>query len=489
MPISPQMYQRISFDEANPMLTGMRTGMDLASQGIKLGALPDELQNQSKAEKLKNALSQIDLNFAPQTKQANLNLLQAQTPHLQAQTNLINQQSQYFGPETLARIAQMNAATNKDTMLTNNPLLNLNGIGGEYGAYLYLKQHPELAGNINIPAAPNAPGAQTQPTPGQPSLPPLNQNQQANVVNNVTGALGNTPMTVGTPGQPASLADDLLRNMQQQRDAKTAQGKLAATRANAYSFAAMPVDMKNSSIAQAIAFGYDPTEASKLMTGDANTPAKTLTELGKMKGYDQDPGTWPEMIFAPTSATRTQTQRRNASLAELNVLGNRISEYTAPYASRVAGYSLSQIADAIKNEDPDKQAKFLAATILQPDLNATRIKVMSGQVGIGALKEIGAAAQNKFKLLQPTITPEVYQKANKIADSLLDEASTAANKASYTPLGKTSTSQNAMKNAKTNEKQPGTNVGVSSVKMPDGSVWQVPADKVQEAIKRGGQQL
>lgn len=89
MPISPMYFNPLSFQQASPFLTGFQAGTNIGSQNLaNVGtSLQNQLlaarvpyagqmsQAQLKQAQLQNALSQNTLNYAPQTSQANLNVM------------------------------------------------------------------------------------------------------------------------------------------------------------------------------------------------------------------------------------------------------------------------------------------------------------------------------------------------------------------------------------------------------------------------------
>jgi hypothetical protein len=81
-------------------------------QGFQLGMSPFVAQQELEKNKLANALAKVNLQYAPQTAEAELAYKQAQTPYLQAQTNQTNLQSQYYPQDIMSQIALRGAQTN-----------------------------------------------------------------------------------------------------------------------------------------------------------------------------------------------------------------------------------------------------------------------------------------------------------------------------------------------------------------------------------------
>lgn len=517
MPISPMSFPVLSPEQAAPNVFGMQRGADLFKSMTQNAFLPQTLSEELKAKQIQNVIDQVKAQYAPQMTQAELSYKQAQTPNIQAQTSLLGEQAKYFGPEALSKIGLQkaetaltgeqaknygpniqseiglrNAQTAHQQFLNNNPLLSMPGLPGQYGAVMYLKNHPEL--NVNPGNGPVAPQ-----TNGSPASLPLGPGQVNNLTKNISSGMPGTNLTMSNPeinqlktvpnllgnsplmGNPiGNPSDSLFDSIQKQTAAHLAQGQLALTRSQGYNFSQMPVDMRNYTLAQATAFGYDPMQASgHLLAGN------TLQDLAKNKGYDEDPASWPNPVYAATGATRNTIQRRNSALSELNVLDKQILEATAPYAQRFYGWSPTQVKDAvgvlsssqpkdfanqISNYKEEEQAKFLAARMITPEYNALRIKMMQGDVGIEALRHVGENSLNQFKTFESLLTPSVYKKANEYANQWLKDAVGAANNSVERPL-QGSGAKNVISGP------------MVRVQKPDGSIISLPREGAQKLLK------
>lgn len=127
MPIQPIDFEPLTFDQANPFLTGVQRGEQLVGGGLEnqQRALANALakaqlpyaapsaQAQLQAQQLANALKQNDLNYAPQMSQADLAYKQAQTPYLRAQTGLVDQQSKYYPFDELIKAQAANQSSSR----------------------------------------------------------------------------------------------------------------------------------------------------------------------------------------------------------------------------------------------------------------------------------------------------------------------------------------------------------------------------------------
>lgn len=188
----------------------------------------------------------------------------------------------------------------------------------------------------------------------------------------------------------------------------------------------IPVDARRAYIAQSMGMGYDLTEATDALKN--NVP---ISELAKKKGFD--PSNMPTPIFGTTVGSLTQVQKRQQALSEINSLNPTLTEAIKPYSQRIAGYSPTQIASAIKGDDPDQQARFLAARALVPEMTALRARAMGANIGIETLREITNSSMGHIQVFESLVDPSVYEKAQQYVDKWLTDAVTKANKVGLQP--------------------------------------------------------
>lgn len=87
--ISPGAWQT----QGNEFLEGLIPAL---AAGLKLGAMPKQMQQESQQRELQNALQKIALQYAPQNAQADLDYKGAQMGLMGAQTNSVNQETSYL---------------------------------------------------------------------------------------------------------------------------------------------------------------------------------------------------------------------------------------------------------------------------------------------------------------------------------------------------------------------------------------------------------
>lgn len=452
-------FQPESFQQANPLLSGIQAGQgiysnaqNIYSRGIQNQYLPQTLQQQLQQLQLRNAQLGIQNQYMPGQLQANIGLTQAQTGTQQAMPAYYRAQTGLIGTEAA-----------KNQFLLNNPMMMLPGIAGQLGGYLWLQQHnPSLFNQVNG----GSPIPQTQPTaaPTQNNVPPstmsmapqnsalfgpqnpapaqiagfpASQNavipNAANANNMPQNALAATPSIMpsaqnpnGMPN-PNSLGNLLLQGITLPLQKDMAMTRYYQARGQGYNWSQLPADQKDSLIAQATGMGVDPNKALPYFM-QGGTIQGMATQLGL------DPNNLPDPIYPATKGSLTQIQRRQQALSEINTINPVLTSAIAPYATRFDGYSPSQIADSISNDNPDQQARYLAARALQPEMSALRVKAMGGQVGIQAIQEITNSSMGNLKAFGPLINPQVYKASQQYLDQWIQQAAQTANKSLYNRL-------------------------------------------------------
>lgn len=218
-------------------------------------------------------------------------------------------------------------------------------------------------------------------------------------------------------------------------------------------------------IAMAQGMGITPMEAAKYIAKGVS-----LKDLAKQQGVSLKNVT---PIYPATTGAITQTQKRSAAVAEVNSITPFITNALAPYARSFAGYSPTQIADALSNDNPDKQARFLAARTLVPEMSAMRIRALSGQVGVEAMKEVAQQTYGRLKIFRSLVSPQVFTKAQQYVDAQITKAFGSANRAVLQPL---------------NQQQNTPAASTAMVMMEYGSGgkrYLIPANKVDAAQQKG----
>lgn len=82
MPLPVQQFRPLTVDETNPFLTGEKKGQELFRGFLENAYAPQGLEQDLQKQKLANALSQIELQYAPQTAKATAAYKQAMANYL-----------------------------------------------------------------------------------------------------------------------------------------------------------------------------------------------------------------------------------------------------------------------------------------------------------------------------------------------------------------------------------------------------------------------
>lgn len=392
----------LSYEQANPFFTGMQQGNDVLSGVLKNMYAPHLLKQQLRHEQLANAMSQENLNVLPERNRHELEKMalgntragienQYLPQEYQSQIGLRNAQreahniSNRYAPEE-------HQAAMRDKMLQymmnrqkyENPGLGMSGLPGLAAAAEFYNKRDQV------------------------STPEYSQyNPEAAEAQQFTGAQGVVPekKTMGNIFQDllerGIAREENAREYERTRTARTKQ--LMASK----SFNSMPVDSKRTAIAQAVGFGYDQYQATKLLAEEG----KTLQDLAEDAGYSKDKNKWPEAKYNTSMANITKAQRQNATFAALEAVEPEVSKAIAPYSSTYFGYSPKAIGDLQfgNKKDKEKVADYLAAIAMSPEIAGLRLTGSGANVGITAIHEMTQAALTKAKIPQALMTPNVFQ--------------------------------------------------------------------------------
>lgn len=399
-----------------------RTMLESIQQGLSAGASPFMMMNELKKQQIANALSKVKLKYAPEMEQAELAYKQAMAPHMNAQTNLIGEQAKYYGPNIeseMALRAAQRALTGEQAkyygpniqseidlrraqlpMLESeakiaqfkaqNPLLSLPGVAGQIGAMKYYDQLQNQEGQPQI----GENGGKYSPIPRAKND-------------------GQSPLS-------DMIQDSILAGIKKQN----ALSELYTKKAQGYDYEKLPKDQRAKLLAQANAMGVNELDASRLFR-----QGYSIGQIAETQGYD--PNNIPEPVYPATGPNVTATQRRMASIEELDYLNKWATEAIAPYSNRIAGYSPKQLFEAISGTNKSGQSNYLAAMALQPEISSLRVKSLQGQVGIEAIREVTNSSMARLRTIQGLVSPDVYRAAQRILDEKIIEASKVANKSMY----------------------------------------------------------
>lgn len=493
MPLPVQMFPALNQAQINPVAMGIGQANQLYAQGVQNQFLAHNMQAALQAKQLANQITQAQANVAPQMNAAQLAYSQAKTPNLNAATQfLLSGQI----PEAQAQAGFIGTNAAKNLFSLKNPTTMLPGMAGQLGSLSILKNLLAAKNGSSIGVAPPPVGVGSGQIPGMPSAGNLNQ----------TNAPVNGPLLPNSPysapgsqnGIPPLQSDGLpstpdlmsfgMKSILAPMEKNIAQANLYNTKAAGFAFNSLPQNQKTYMIAQAGGLGIGPQEAIK-----AYYNGETVGSLAQQRGLD--PNNLPTPLYAATPATVQLIQRRNQALNEINSIEPQITAGMSPYARQFAGYSPTQIADAMKNDNPDQQARFLASRALMPEMASLRLKAMGGNIGIEAIKEVNNQSMGNIKSFQGLVSPKVYTSAQNYVDQWINQGANAANKIGLAgSVGNLNNGGQPMSNATMTGANPAAATsGASSgalvaMKAPNGEIFHIPAANVQAALKRGAVQ-
>jgi ribosomal protein L23 len=181
------------------------------------------------------------------------------------------------------------------------------------------------------------------------------------------------------------------------------------------SFDKLPTNDKKQSVALMKGMGVDPVEAVSYLRQKGNSPSTYAQE----KGIDIN-GVQPDYALGEQNVK--DAQRASAYMDEIDTLDKHINEGLGKYQNKIMGYSLEQIADAAEGKNPDQQGRALAARALLPELNALRLKIAGGNIGIEALRELEHKSLGQLNILESLVDTPTYNAAQKYMREWIEEA-------------------------------------------------------------------
>lgn len=370
----------------------------------------------------------------------NEGMLQANAVQKSALENAAQRlKNQYYAPDILSQIANRNALTQGQTITNQylpdqlrlaNALAGLNvqyyvpklqsemnlqrAQAGLYGSEAaktnYMLQHPGLMA-----------GGEAATLQGLKDMGLLNQN--------VASAQPQQGAPMGVPGQPAPM-NSLQSGGQSPAYAPFntsnptvnailnrpfAQAAYQQKMAQGFNWVHSPVDAKDYQIAQLAGAGVDPSESVSLLT-----QGQTVPQILQQKGYD--PNNAPQPDFLPTKGNITQLKKRQAALREMDTISDFVTNGLGPYSQTVFGLSVPQVAGALGGMDDDKQANFLAARGLAPELSNLRLMVAQARTGKYAMQSMIDKSMTNVNAFRSLVTPKVWMKSQKLMGDVLTDA-------------------------------------------------------------------
>jgi hypothetical protein len=492
MAIPVDYFQPESFQQANPMLSGIGAAQGLYQQAVQNRYLAPMLAAQLQKSQLTNQIMQPQAQYAPQITQAQLAYQQAQAPYLKAQTQgILSGQI----PLQMAQAGLTGTESQMNQFKLNNPSLMLPGIAQNIGGYALLhKMMPGLFGNSQSTApTPDQSAAsnisQGIPTtlPGMPSMGNITSSPQSMPIlpkNAYSGVSGSSipatsqvsqPLGSGEGGLPSvqNMANLLFQSQFAPINKNIAQTGYYNTQAQLAAFRSLPKDIQNQMIAQGRGLGMNPTQTLGYIAngGDLN---KLTQNVEQTTGQSITPQ------YAPSAKALQQAQISTAATSALTDINPIITNALAPYSRQFLGHSPKLVLQEISGQDPDSQAQALAARALSPEISGLRLKAMNAQSGIEAIREVQESSMLGLKNYQGMVSPKVYSMANQYLDNWVARMNNSYNQALVNNTGRIN-----IPPAPSSQTATSSSSGLIRMRAPDGTFFNVPSSNINEAIRRG----
>lgn len=337
---------------------------------------------------VKNALANAAFTSGPQTQQA------------MAQTNYIN------GPQSQQALANA-GLLGQDAKIKAFQLANPAYINPE--AYQWSQPIPGMGGSVG--------NSSVNTNSGNPI--------SSGGLNGAIGSQQPSQNPLSNPGQnqfnPQNYGDLRRQMLMNQFNAQNAKSQTDIKNNNAYPYLHATPDAKNFMIAKLAGAGISPDESiAELSNG------KNVNQILQDRGFNPDD---IQPHYIATSKDVEEMHKKQAALSALSSLSSHITSATSPYSSTMYGYSPQQVADSIRDSDPDKQAQFLAARQLQTELAAVRGKMVGLNMGKTVLNSMIDKNMGDVKVFKPYVSSEVYTKMQNYIDKWLSESVNSANDA------------------------------------------------------------
>lgn len=383
-------------------------------------ALPMAQQNLQKAI-LGNAYAQIQNQYAPQDFSSAIGLRNAQAGNYSADTAktryMLNHPGYFAGEDAKTIQYLMDSGILKPGSLNNGN----NVPSAQQG--MSQSSPPQGQGGMTAPLPMSAPQAQQlvnatqEQSNQQPAAPsfqnsaasaaPLTQNQVPGSSDDMEGA---TPFKTGNP-----MVDAILNR---RYAAVNYQNKMA----RGFAWVHSPVDARNYQIAQLAGAGVDPSSAVQQLSS-----GKTVPEILTANGFD--PNNPPDPDFLPTHGNIEKLKQRQSALKEASSLSDFVTSGLAPYSQTIHGYSPAQVVHAIANDNPEQQARFLAARALAPELTNVRLLLAQARNGKYAVQSMSDKSLSNVNAYQGLVTPQVFKRTQKLINEQLESAFTKSEEA------------------------------------------------------------
>ncbi len=409
--------------------------MEGYTEGTKAKYLQPGLEEELKKAKLYNQYYGPDI-------ESQIGLRGAQTKQANAHTGLLGEQTRAAHMSNANLPAKLRAELEAQQMKTQNPLLGMTGHAGQIGALMYLQQHPELMQqqqmqqqmgqqgqpNPNESQIPSAFGNQQEP-PQQRQLNPmqlLHQSIMEDLLRKTAAKV--TPLETaqnyaeeqsqlhGKDSEQAKLARDYVNKIahgtEKQKDLALQQHRERTD--NMAVWKSLPANAKAHAIAIGQGAGFSADETVRWLSS-----GKSMKDLLFQHGIKDESEIEP--VYQLTGAAQSQLLQRQFASKEADYLSSFIRKSTGEYARTVAGYSTKLLKDQMEGKNEEKQAKFMAARGLAPELINLRLVLANAKSTVSAQKQLREKAMLDMGGFRSLVTPKVWTRMQEVMDSELQK--------------------------------------------------------------------
>lgn len=243
-----------------------------------------------------------------------------------------------------------------------------------------------------------------------------------------------------------------------------------------------------------------PAGASTSRDSGANTATPTTlnSDIADVKQQTK-PIKWQDVTpnFAQTEATKTQAQHAASASAGLDYLGKYVAG-NLNYGGITSKITRPWLQD-VYSHDPAKQEKainYYVAQAVKPELALLRIRIQGGQASARAMAAIAPTILGTINVDMSNLPAKMQKRVQQKATNILNEAAYqteaqtfAPNPGVYNPKAQEQASKNISSTPTAAAPAAAPTTGTIRVRLPDGRVGSIPANKIDQAIKMGAKRI
>jgi hypothetical protein len=365
--------------------------------------------------------------------ESQIGLRGAQKGQAEAHTGLLGEQTRAAHMSNANLPEKLKAELAAQQMRSQNPLLGMTGHAGQIGALMYLQQHPELMQqqqtghqgqpNPNESQIPSAFGNQPQQQPQQ-QMSPMEMLKQS-ILKEIQGKTASKVTALesaqdyaqsqeqlhGKDSEQAKLAKDyvnkIARGTEKQKDVALQNHRERVD--NMAVWKSLPANAKAHMIAIGQGAGFSADDTARWLSS-----GKSMKDLLFQHGIKDESEIEP--VYQLTGSAQSQLLQRQFASKEADYLSSFIRDNTGEYARTVAGYSPKLVKDQLEGKNEEKQAKFLAARGLAPELINLRLVLANAKSTVSAQKQLREKAMLDMGVFRSLVSDKVWARTQEVMD-------------------------------------------------------------------------